>query len=53
MMIDWTTVIASAITAIVVGGSQFVANRYLARMLDRIEKSLVRNHYIGENVDED
>ena len=41
--INWTTILASAITASIIGGSQFVFNRYLARILDRIEKEMTRS----------
>jgi hypothetical protein len=40
--INWTTVLASAFTASIVGGSQFIFNRYLARALDRIEKTVAK-----------
>jgi len=36
--IDWTTVIASAITAAIIGSTQFITTRYLSRILDRLEK---------------
>jgi hypothetical protein len=39
MNINWTTIIASAITAIVVGSTQFITTRYLARILDKLEKN--------------
>lgn len=38
MDIDWTTVIASAITAAIIGSAQFITTRYLSRILDRLEK---------------
>lgn len=41
--INWTTILASAVTASIIGGSQFVFNRYLARILDRIEKEMTKN----------
>lgn len=37
--IDWTTVLASAVTASILGGTQFITTRYLGRILDRWEKS--------------
>ncbi len=40
--IQWTTVVASAISAAVIGTVQLIANRYVTRMLDRIEKGLER-----------
>ncbi len=50
MIVDWTTVIASAVTASIVSGASFVSNRYLARMLDRIEKALAKtNRDKGKN----
>lgn len=47
MDLNWTTIIASAVTATVVGASQFVANRYLARILDRIEKEMAKENKNG------
>jgi hypothetical protein len=38
MDINWTTIIASAITAAIIGSTQFIATRYLGRILDRLEK---------------
>ena len=38
MDINWTTVIAAAVTASIVGGTQFIAIRYLGRILDNIER---------------
>jgi len=38
--IDWTTVLASSLTAAIISGVTFVTNRYLARALDRIEREL-------------
>ena len=40
MGIDWTTVLASSLTAAIISGVTFVTNRYLARALDRIEREL-------------
>jgi hypothetical protein len=40
--IDWTTVVASAITASIIGSSQFIFIRYLARVLDRIEREMAK-----------
>jgi hypothetical protein len=37
--LNWTTIIASAFTACIVGTSQFITTRYLARILDRLEKN--------------
>ncbi len=42
MHIDWTTVIASAITAAIVSGTTFISNRYLSRILDRVEKNVAK-----------
>lgn len=44
MDINWTTVIASAITACVVGSAQFITTRYLGRMLDKIEKNTAKTN---------
>jgi hypothetical protein len=41
--VNLTTVISSAVVAVIVGGSQFIANRYLAKMLDRIDKKLTNS----------
>jgi len=41
--INYTTVIASAVTAVIVSGFTLVANRYLTRILDRIEKEVGKN----------
>lgn len=38
--IDWTTVIASAVVASIVGGTQFVFNYYLGRILKSIDRTL-------------
>lgn len=38
MDINWTTVITSAIVAIIISSTQFVTTRYLGRILDRLEK---------------
>jgi len=38
--INWTTVAASAITAIIIGVVQLVTTRYTNRLLDRIDKSV-------------
>ena len=43
LAINWTTVIASALTAVIVSGFTLVANRYLTRILDRIEKEVGKN----------
>lgn len=54
MTIEWTTVIASALTATIVSGFTLVANRYLSRMLDRIEREMARkedkNGSNGKNI---
>jgi hypothetical protein len=42
--IQWTTVIASAVTAVVIGSAQFITTRYLSRILDRLEKDFRRNN---------
>lgn len=51
MGLNWTTIIASAVTAVIVGGSQFIFTRYLSRILDRIEKEVQKgkNNKNGEN----
>jgi len=36
--INWTTVIAAAVTAAIVGSMQFITIRYLGRILDNIER---------------
>jgi hypothetical protein len=38
--IDWTTVISSAVVAMIIGGFQLVGNRYTTRLLDRLEASV-------------
>lgn len=50
MHIDWTTVIASAITAAIVSGTTFISNRYLSRILDRVEKKMaeLKEHEVWE-----
>ena len=40
MKIDWTTIFASGITASVICTFQFFTTRYLARILDSIEKRI-------------
>jgi len=40
MLIDWTSVICSVVTASVIGGFTLFSNRYLTRILDIIEKRL-------------
>jgi hypothetical protein len=45
--INWTTVLASCFTAVIISASQFISNRYLARMLDRIERGIARNERIS------
>ena len=47
MGIDWTTVIASAFTAAIVSGFTFITNRYLARVLDRIEREIAKSNKNG------
>jgi 4-hydroxybenzoate polyprenyltransferase len=39
MDVNWTTVIASALTACIISGATFITNRYLGRILDKIEKN--------------
>ena len=39
MNINWTTVLASGVVASIVSGFQFITNRYLGRILDKIEKN--------------
>lgn len=38
MSVDWTTVFTSGLVASVITSFQFLTTRYLARILDRIEK---------------
>jgi len=45
--INWTTVITSAVVAVIISGTQFITTRYLGRILDRIEKGYQEN---GEKV---
>lgn len=40
MNINWTTVISSAVVAVVIGMFQLVATRYTNRILDHVEKQL-------------
>jgi hypothetical protein len=40
MELNWTTIIASGVTASIIGIFQLISNRYGARMLDHIEKTL-------------
>ena len=40
MNINWTTIISSAVVAVVIGLFQLVSTRYANRMLDHIEKLL-------------
>lgn len=40
MEINWTTVISSAVVAVIISGAQLIGNRYLSRILDHIEKNL-------------
>jgi hypothetical protein len=38
LSIDWTTVIASALVSAIITSFNFLTTRYLARMLDKIER---------------
>lgn len=38
MDLNWTTIIASGVTASIIGIFQLISNRYGSRMLDHIEK---------------
>ena len=40
MSLNWTTIIASGVTASIIGIFQLVSNRYGNKMLDHIEKML-------------
>ena len=40
--VDATTVLSSAITALIISGVTLVGNRYLSRILDRIEREMAR-----------
>ena len=40
MNINWTTVISSAVVAMIIGVFQLVATRYTNRILDHVEKTL-------------
>ena len=40
MNINWTTVISSAVVAVVIGVFQLIATRYTNRILDHIEKTM-------------
>jgi len=42
-MIEWTTVISSGVVAVIIGGMQFISTRYLGRMLDKIEKDILKS----------
>jgi hypothetical protein len=42
--INWTTIIASAVTAVIIGSAQFITTRYLGRILDRLEKPYKQNN---------
>ncbi len=44
MGINWTTVISSALVAMIIGVFQLIGNRYAARVLDKIEKMVVENN---------
>jgi hypothetical protein len=39
MHIDMTTVLSSGVVAAIISSFQFITNRYLGRILDRIEKN--------------
>lgn len=38
MIVDFTAILSSAVTASIIGVSQFMSIRYASRLLDRIEK---------------
>jgi len=38
--INWSTVVASGLVAVIVGSFQLVAQRYTNHMLDRVDKKL-------------
>ena len=40
MEISWTTVISSAVVAVIIGTFQLIASRYTNRILDHIEKKV-------------
>ncbi len=42
--VQWTTVISSGLVAAIIGVIQLIANRYTNRILDHIEKSLVKKN---------
>jgi len=41
--INWTTIISSAVVAVVIGIFQLVANRYTNKMLDQVERIFKNN----------
>ncbi len=43
MEINWTTVISSAVVAVIISGAQLIGNRYLSRVLDHLERTLRNN----------
>ena len=49
LAINWTTVIASALTAVIVSAFTLIGNRYLTRILDRIEKEVGKNGKNGSS----
>jgi len=38
MELNWTAIIQTAITAAIMGGTQFITARYLGRMLDKWDR---------------
>lgn len=38
MVVDWTTVITSAVVSAIITSANFLTTRYLGRILDKIEK---------------